>query len=105
NQELNRATAARMAAQSRLHAPGGSTGEALSNQAISEMRALRAQAAAERAEMLAQFEPEYPPAQALADQIAELDRSIAREEARVRSVLQSNYDTAASHEAALRSRV
>lgn len=105
NQELNKATAARMAAQSRLRAPGGSTGEALTNQAISEMRARRAQAASERAQMLAQFQPEYPPAQALADQIAELDRSIAREETRVRSVLQTTYDAATSHEAALRSKV
>jgi capsular exopolysaccharide synthesis family protein len=105
NQELNEATAARIAAQSRLRSPGGSTGEALSNQALSEMRARRAQYASERAQMLAQFEPEYPPAVALADQIAELDRAITREETRIRSVLQANYDSASSREAALRSRV
>jgi succinoglycan biosynthesis transport protein ExoP len=105
NQELNSATGARVAAESRLRGNGGLTIEALSNQAISDLRARRATVAAERARMLAQFEPEYPPAQALEQQIAELDRSLAREETRVRETLQNNYAAAARRESALRARV
>lgn len=105
NAELNAATAARVSAQSRLSGQGGSTSEALSNQAISDMRMRRATLASDRAKMLAQFEADYPPAQALTEQIAELDRAIAREEARVRSTLQAAYDSASAREAALRSRV
>lgn len=105
NNELNQAIAARVQAQSRLRAAGGSTTEALANQAISTLRARRAELSAERARMLAQFEPEYPPARALANQIAELDRSITREEGRVGNTLQSAYQAAAAREAALQQRV
>lgn len=105
NNELNSATAARVAAQSRLRSAGGLTLEGLSNQAISDLRTRRANVAAERARMLAQFEPEYPPARALADEVAELDRAIAREETRVRDTLRANYNAAAAREDALRGRV
>lgn len=105
NQALSQATAERVEAQSRLQANGGSTTEALGNQAISALRTRRAELAAERARMLAQFEPEYPPARALADQISELDRSITREEGRVRSTLQGTYQAATAREEALRGRV
>jgi uncharacterized protein involved in exopolysaccharide biosynthesis len=84
NRELNDATAARIAAQARLRGNGSSATEALTNQAISELRAQRAILAGQYAQLIAQFEPDYPPAQAMVDQIAEIDRSIAREEARVR---------------------
>ncbi len=105
NRELNTATAERVAAEARVRGAGGSTTEALQNQAISTLRARRAELAADRARMLTQFEPAYPPAQALANQIGELDRSIAREEGRVRSTLQATYQAAAAREADLRSRV
>jgi len=105
NQELNEAIGDRMQAQSRLQVAGGSTTEALANQAISSLRTRRAELAGERARMLAQFEPEYPPARAIADQIAELDRSIAREEGRVRNTLQSAYQAAAARETSLQERV
>lgn len=105
NRELNEATAARMAAQSRLRGSGGTTIEALNNQAISDLRSRRAGLAADYARMVAQFEPDYPPARALADQIAEIDRAIAREETRVRSTLQAAFDAASAREEMLRGRV
>jgi len=105
NEQLNLATAARIAAQSRVRGTGGATVEALQNQAISSLRERRAELSAERARLLTQFEPEYPPAMALSNQIQELDRSIGREEGRVRSTLQDTYQAAASRESALRARV
>ncbi|HYD25613.1 MAG TPA: polysaccharide biosynthesis tyrosine autokinase [Croceibacterium sp.] len=105
NVELSEATAARMTAQGRLRSAGGDTLEALSNQAISELRARRATLAAEHAKLMAQFEPGYPPARAMADQIAELDRAIVREEGRVRTTLQSAYNAAAARENLLRQEV
>jgi len=105
NEEFNTAVGARVAAQSRLQANGGTTNEGLTNQAISDLRMRRATLSSDRAKLLAQFEPDYPPAQALADQIAEIDRAIAREEARVRSTLQATYAAAAARENALGGRV
>ncbi|HTU12658.1 MAG TPA: polysaccharide biosynthesis tyrosine autokinase [Allosphingosinicella sp.] len=105
NEQLNQATAARLAAGSRLRGGGGTTPEALQNQAISSLRARRADLAAERARLLTQFEPDYPPARALANQIADLDRSIGREEGRVRSTLDGAYQAAVEREQGLRSRV
>src|SRR3546814_14694111 len=55
--------------------------------------------------MLAKFEPDYPPAKALKDQLAALDASIAREERRAVSAVQSTYEAALSRETGLRSRV
>lgn len=105
NQELNEAIAARTTAESRLRGGGGTTSEALQNQAISTLRARRAELAAEHARLLTQFEPEYPPAQALSNQIRELDRSITREETRVRGTLESTYQAARLREASLTRRV
>jgi capsular exopolysaccharide synthesis family protein len=104
NRELNQATAERMAAQSRLKSTG-STPEALNNPTLSELRTQRAALAAEYAKMTAQFEPNYPPARALSDQIAELDQAIGREETRVRSSLQSTFASATARESLLRERV
>lgn len=105
NADLNGATAARVAAQSRLKGAGGSTSEGLGNQAISDLRTRRAQLAADRAKLLSQFEPGYSPIQALSDQIADIDRSIAREEARIRETFQNTYAAASTREAASRARV
>jgi len=105
NRELNEATAARMAAQSRLRGSGGTTAEALSNQAISSLRTRRAELASDYARMTAQFDEAYPPAQALADQIATVDRAIANEEGRVRNTLQAAFNAASAREAMLRQRV
>lgn len=105
NRELNDATAARIAAQARLRGNGASPAEALTNQTISELRAQRATLAGQYAQLTSQFEPDYPPAQAMVDQIAEIDRSISREEARVRESLSNIYAAASTRESMLRARV
>lgn len=105
NKELATATAERIEAQSRVGARGGEVQEALSNTGISQMRAKRADMAAQYADMLQKFDPAYPPAKALKAQITALDGAIGREEARVRSTLQQSYQAAQQREAALSDKV
>lgn len=109
NSELADATADRVRAESRWRQVGngnsGATPEALSNVAISSLRQKRAELAGEYARLMSQFEPDYPPAQGVTSQIAQIDRSIAREEARVRQTLQSAYRESLAREAALAGRV
>ena len=107
NGALANATAQRIAAQAALLQANrpDATSEALSNDAISSMRQKRAEAAAEYAKMMIQFEPGYPPAKAAAAQVQALDTAIAREEGRVRSSLQQDYMSAAARETALKARV
>jgi capsular exopolysaccharide synthesis family protein len=107
NGALETATADRIQAQSRLaeaRRPDASN-EALSNDAIGMLRQKRAEAAGEYAKMLAQFEPNYPQAKALASQVQALDGSIHQEEARIRTALQQNYQSAVARERALAARV
>lgn len=72
-------------------------------------RQRRAELAAEYERLMVQFDPSYPRARALKEQIDALDQSIAREEARVRSGassdLQATYRAALTREQALRSQV
>lgn len=106
NAALAEARASRIEAQSRLQsAGGGASREALANSAISELRQRRAEAAADYAKLLVQFEPGYPAARALQSQIAQLDRAIAREEGRVSSSLRNNYEDAVRREGALQAQV
>jgi len=105
NKELAAATAQRIAAQSRLGASGGNVEEALTNTGISQLRSKRAELAAQYADMMQRFDPAYRPARAIKAQIDTLDRSIEREEGRVRSTLQETYQAAQQREAALASRV
>jgi len=103
NQAYAEARAARIAAQSRLQ--GGTSSESLNNQTLTELRQRRAEAAAEYAKLMVTFEPEYPAARALHQQIDEFDRSIAAEERRIRSSLQTTYDEAQRREARLQGAV
>jgi capsular exopolysaccharide synthesis family protein len=105
NEALNQAIAERTAAEARLRTAGGATNEALQNLAISTLRSRRAELAGEHTRMLTQFEPQYPPAQAIQNQIREIDRAISREEGRVRSTLQGAYQATLSRENSLRARV
>ena len=57
-------------------APDASSG-ALENDAIARMREQRAEAKSEYDKVLQQFEPNYPPAEALQAQIQSLDKAIA----------------------------
>jgi len=105
NRELAQATSDRLRAQSRLNAPPGASTEALENQAITGLRQRRAQAGAEYARMLAQFEPDYPPAVALREELAQLDQAIGREETRVSSAIRNAYQSSRTREAALQTEV
>jgi capsular exopolysaccharide synthesis family protein len=55
--------------------------------------------------MMAQFAPDYPPAKALQNQIAQLDQAIGREERRVGGSLRETYDASVARENALQRRV
>lgn len=105
NKELTEATADRIAAGSRNSTRPDVAREALTNQAITGLRQNRAEVAAEYARLLAQFEPSYPPVQALAAQLKKLDESIAVEEARIRRSLGTDYASASKRESELKSRV
>ncbi|MDQ8757235.1 polysaccharide biosynthesis tyrosine autokinase [Sphingosinicella sp. LHD-64] len=105
NRELAEATSDRVKAESRLPGGRGTVTEALNNQAISGLRQRRAEAAAEYSRLMVQFEPEYPPVVALREQIAQLDQSIAREEARVRDTLSETYRASTERETNLSGRV
>jgi polysaccharide biosynthesis transport protein len=105
NTELGTATAERIKAESRLRGAGGSTAEALENVAISSLRQRRAEVAAEYAKLMVQFEPGYPAARALESQIAQLDRSIGREETRVSESIRNSYTASVARQQALTQRV
>ncbi len=107
NTQLAEATADRVAAEAAFRS--GSRGEVADTNALAPLRQRRAEVAAEYQRMLVQFEPEYPAARALREQVAQLDRSIAQEEARgagsVGRDLAAIYRAAQQREAALRDQV
>lgn len=106
NAALLVATAERINAESRVkQRSGGANTEALNNAAITQLRQKRAEVAAEYAKMMVQFEPGYPAAKELAEQMRVLDASIAREEARVATSRGSEYGAALQRENELRQRV
>ena len=107
NEALAKATADRFAAESRARQGGGkgASSEALGNAAISTLRQRRAEVASEYAKILVQFEPGYPAARALAQQLGVLDSSIAREENRVVISRASEYREALQREQQLSARV
>ncbi len=85
NAELAAATADRIQAESAARYAHRSPGVRTNSNALVVLRQKRAEVAAEYAGMMARFEPGYPPAQALASEIAALDRSIATEESNIRA--------------------
>jgi uncharacterized protein involved in exopolysaccharide biosynthesis len=106
NSALAQATADRIAAESRAQQRNsGANSDALNNVAIAQLRQKRAEVAAEYSKMLVQFEPGYPAAKALAEQVRALDTSIAREESRVLASRSSEYSSALQREADLRRQV
>ncbi len=107
NAALSQATADRIAAEARADQGGraGASTEALRNQAINNLRQRRAELAADYQRLMVQFEPGYPAAQAIQNQINQLDRSIAREEARVTGSVQADFREAQQRERALQTRV
>ena len=107
NNALNDATADRIAAEARFRRAGeaGRSIQALSNNAINNLRQRRAELAAEYEQLMVRFEPDYPQALAIQSQISELDRAISREEARVAGSVQAEYRQAQAREQALAERV
>ena len=107
NDALARAIADRVIAESKARGGGmrGASTEALTNIAISQLRQKRAEVAAEYSKLMVQFEPGYPAARALSQQIAALDNSISGEENRVTSSRSAEFAEAAQRERQLRSRV
>lgn len=105
NQALAEATADRIAAASRSGTTADASREALTNQTLTALREKRAELAANYSKLLAQFQPDYPPAMALAAQLQQLDHSITSEEARIRRSLGSEYVSASRRETQLREKV
>ena len=108
NSALAAATSDRIAAQTRYQTMGGRPGEAseaLNNAALNQMRAKRADLMSDYRKLLSQFEPAYPAAQALHNQIGQLDQSISREEQRIGGSIKSSYDAAREREVALQDKV
>lgn len=105
NTELATATADRIRAQSRLAVSSNTATEAVQSSAVNGLRQQRTELAASYAKLMAQFEPDYPPAKAIQNQISSIDRSLAREEGRVASSVQSNYQAALERERDLTARV
>lgn len=110
NDELARATAERIAAEAEARSGGAdSTAVAMVTSATAPMRQRRAELAADYAKLLVQFDPQYPAAQAVADQIRTLDAAIAREETRNRAssaqVRSGRYAQAVDRERQLHARV
>jgi succinoglycan biosynthesis transport protein ExoP len=105
NQQLSQARADRIEAQSRLDTPGLQSSEAQQNSALTGLRQQRDQLTADYARMMVQFRPDYPPARALQNQIAQMGRSIAREETRAKGDVRSTYAAATTRENALQTRL
>ena len=85
NAELARATADRITAESSARHSYRSPGPRAPSVILTGLRQKRAEIGAEYAALMQKFEPGYPPAQALASELAALDRSIAQEESNIRS--------------------
>ena len=107
NGALTQATADRIGAESKAKSRGasGANSEALSNVAISQLRQKRAEIAAEYARLMVQFEPGYPAARAISEQLRVLDASIAREEGRVSTSRNAEFQEASQRERQLSERV
>lgn len=107
NSAYAQATADRVQAEARYEQTGrsGVASEALRNIAINNLRQRRAELTAEYQKLMTQFEPGYPAAKSLEAQIAQLDKSIAREEGRVSTSLGTEYREAVNRENRLKQRV
>lgn len=106
NEALANASADRMAAESKAQENSADyNSEVLTNPAIVELRTKRAEAAAEYSKLMVRFEPGYPAALALSQQIKALDQAIARETARVVNSRRQTYAEALARENDLKAQV
>ncbi|MCB2087526.1 MAG: GumC family protein, partial [Sphingomonadaceae bacterium] len=105
NAALASATARRIEAEARYRQGDIAEAGSAESQALAALRREKALAEARYAELMTRFEPGYPEARATAEQVATLNRAIAREESRERSGAAAEYRAAAQQEAALKARV
>jgi len=105
NRARGQSVADRVQAESRLRSGPGVVSETLQNSAINGLRQRRAELNSEYSRLSVQFEPQYPPAVAMREQIAALDAAISREEARVQSSLRGNVRSSVDREQRLTERV
>ena len=108
NNDLAQAIADRVKAEARYRATGGradQSTEALVNPAINQLRGKRAELAADYDKLMVRFAPDYPDAKALQSQIAQIDKSIARESSRVSGALETSYREALGRERGLEQQV
>lgn len=111
NTALAEATADRVRAEGLLRAgvQSGSNGQIVPNAALDSLRARRAEVASELAQLLVRFEPQYPQAVALRDQLRSLDAAVATEERRQRGevsgALRVQFEGAERRERQLRERL
>lgn len=104
NEALGEATAQRIAAESRVGSRSGST-EIATNPTVSALRQRLAEAEAEYARLMVQFEPGYPAARQVKERIDQFRSSISQEEARLSRAKQADFSDAARREAELRQQV
>ena len=106
NTALMAARTDRIAAESRARAGvGASSPELLENATISGLRGKRAELASEYARLLAQYDPRFPKARVVKQQIDALDSAIGRETVRVGGSRQVNYREAVMRENELAAQV
>lgn len=105
NTALNRATEARILAQSRTGSNADLASELTANQGLALIRQQRAEAASDYARLLVQFEPDFPQARAAQRRVQSLDAAIARETARTSGARNQEYGEAQRRERDLRERV
>jgi capsular exopolysaccharide synthesis family protein len=109
SQELNRAVADRITAESAYRRNSAVDNGRESDSALGVLRQRRAELSAEYQKLLVQFEPRYPAARALAEQIAQLDRSISNEQsftsASTSADLRARYEAALGRERELQRQV
>ena len=99
NTALLSARADRIAAEARAgSARPDITADALNNASIGLIKERRAEVAAEYAKVLTQFEPQYPAARALKEQLDQLDGAIAKDTARFGAERTQSYREAVARE-------
>ncbi|MCY1669489.1 polysaccharide biosynthesis tyrosine autokinase [Novosphingobium sp. SL115] len=105
NQALSVAKADRVTAQSRAGGSADNSTEALNNPALTQLRAKRAEVAAQYAKLLVRFEPAYPEAVTLKQEMAALDAAIGRETSRIGGSRQQAFQEAMARERDLTTKV
>lgn len=105
NEALAIARADRIAAEAKTRGGSASMQRQLDDPALAALRQSRAGLSAELAKLLTQFQPDYPPAQALQRQIDEIDRQMSTMRSAVGASVQADYRAAVQREERLQARV